>query len=238
MANNSRLADQNLTTVQPHDHDRQQSFDDWGFLGPCRLSPPDDFFESHAQFYEMTVLFGFPDGIPYPPRGFHAWKRLPVDSLAMDVIRLSGAYTQAVANFSAERAWQIHQQIVGILEEVRQQGRDAERQERHALQVAAAKEFSEEIRKKADEARVYFIGGEDGAIKIGIAHDPEARLRGLQTSHHSKLAILATTSGGRRKELEYHKCFAAHRLEGEWFTPHPDILAEIDRLNSLGRASA
>lgn len=26
---------------------------------------------------------------------------------------------------------------------------------------------------------------------------------------------------------------AAHRLHGEWFAPHPDILAEIDRLKSM-----
>jgi len=31
-------------------------------------------------------------------------------------------------------------------------------------------------------------------------------------------------------ERAYHRQFAAHRLHGEWFAPHPDILAEIDRL--------
>lgn len=30
----------------------------------------------------------------------------------------------------------------------------------------------------------------------------------------------------------YHLRFAAHRHgKGEWFSPHPDILAEIERLN-------
>lgn len=31
-------------------------------------------------------------------------------------------------------------------------------------------------------------------------------------------------------ERAYHAMFKAHRLHGEWFEPHPDILAEIARL--------
>jgi hypothetical protein len=30
----------------------------------------------------------------------------------------------------------------------------------------------------------------------------------------------------------YHQHFADLRVEGEWFEPHPDIFAEIARLNS------
>lgn len=76
---------------------------------------------------------------------------------------------------------------------------------------------------------VYFIGGDHGAIKIGRSVNVEVRLRTIQTHSPVPLRILATIEGGSRERL-YHKIFAAHRLHGEWFAPHPDILAEIDRL--------
>lgn len=42
----------------------------------------------------------------------------------------------------------------------------------------------------------------------------------------------AATPGERKQERAYHKHFSEHRLHGEWFEPHPDIMAEIERLNS------
>jgi hypothetical protein len=79
---------------------------------------------------------------------------------------------------------------------------------------------------------VYFVQvGEAGAIKIGIARDPASRLASLQTGHHEDLHIRALTHGGAEQERAYHEQFAAHRLRGEWFAPHPDILAEIERLS-------
>lgn len=79
---------------------------------------------------------------------------------------------------------------------------------------------------------VYFIQcGEGGPIKIGIARDPAKRLAGLQTGHFERLQLRALTTGGAKQERAYHDRFAAHRLHGEWFSPHPDLLAEIARLN-------
>lgn len=78
---------------------------------------------------------------------------------------------------------------------------------------------------------VYFIGHIAHAIKIGIAENVAWRHRDLQACSPIKIDVLATTPGGRSAELEYHRRFAAHRLHGEWFNPHPDILAEIDRLS-------
>jgi hypothetical protein len=40
--------------------------------------------------------------------------------------------------------------------------------------------------------------------------------------------VLATVRGNF--EVAYHRLFAEHRAFGEWFEPHPDILAEVDRL--------
>ena len=86
--------------------------------------------------------------------------------------------------------------------------------------------------RAARPAFVYFIQTATGQIKIGKACDVKARLKGLQTSHPVRLELLATTEGGKEQERRYHKRFADHRLHGEWFEPHPDILAEIERLNA------
>ena len=63
-------------------------------------------------------------------------------------------------------------------------------------------------------ADLYFIGGAQGPIKIGISVAPAKRLKGLQTGYPYRLRLLAV---------------------GEWFERHPDILAEIDRLDTLRR---
>jgi len=84
--------------------------------------------------------------------------------------------------------------------------------------------------RRGRQRHIYFIGGEDGPIKIGIAVNPSARLKELQTGHPARLSVLATVLGPDSLEGDYHVRFAEHRLEGEWFARHPDILAEIERL--------
>lgn len=81
---------------------------------------------------------------------------------------------------------------------------------------------------------IYFIGSECGPIKIGMAQNVNMRLRALQLAGPSKLTVLATVLAPPSEERDYHKQFAAHRLHGEWFSPHPDILAEITRLTTGG----
>lgn len=82
-------------------------------------------------------------------------------------------------------------------------------------------------------SQIYFIGGEAGPIKIGIAYDPSKRLTTLQNMSPEKLAILATAPGTLKDERIYHVRFAEHRLHGEWFERVPAVLAEIDRINSI-----
>jgi len=91
------------------------------------------------------------------------------------------------------------------------------------------------LHAKADSAKcvakTYFIGGDVGAIKIGYSVDTIARLRAIQYCSPIPLAIMATAPGGEVRESAYHDQFSEHRMHGEWFERHPDILAEIDRLN-------
>lgn len=77
---------------------------------------------------------------------------------------------------------------------------------------------------------VYFIGGDVGAIKIGVSIAPLERLATMQMGSPVKLRILALVEGGMDAEKEYHRLFANHRSHGEWFERHPDILCEIERL--------
>jgi len=81
-------------------------------------------------------------------------------------------------------------------------------------------------------ATIYFIGPFDGPIKIGYAKKLSLRLRNLRLASAFPLHVWATVEAEITLEREYHKRFAAHRLHGEWFERHPDILAEIDRLQN------
>ena len=83
--------------------------------------------------------------------------------------------------------------------------------------------------ENADEGYVYFIMSEKTqAIKIGFtAGNVKLRLSSLQTAHPYKLKVLATLNGNKNYEKELHKRFSKFRLEGEWFEPHPDLLAFI-----------
>ena len=76
----------------------------------------------------------------------------------------------------------------------------------------------------------YFAAADDGPIKIGASCNVKRRLRELRTKTKMDLRILAVADHGIFAEMRYHSRFAEHRLEGEWFTRHPDILAEIARL--------
>jgi hypothetical protein len=82
------------------------------------------------------------------------------------------------------------------------------------------------------QAVVYFVGADEGPIKIGWCKNIAKRLVELQCGNPARLSVLATAPGRSHLEAEYHRRFAAHRLHGEWFERHPDILAEIARLSS------
>lgn len=75
---------------------------------------------------------------------------------------------------------------------------------------------------------VYFIqAGGDGPIKIGFSLSPATRLAQLQTSMPDRLRLLAQRTGSRADERDLHKAFQVHRIRGEWFAPHQDLLDYI-----------
>lgn len=75
----------------------------------------------------------------------------------------------------------------------------------------------------------YFAVGErTGLIKIGRSNFPWRRINELRNETSQDVIVAATV----RDDFEgaYHNIFKAHRARGEWFQPHPDLLAEIDAI--------
>ena len=92
------------------------------------------------------------------------------------------------------------------------------------------KQIIPEYRPEPKLVTIYFIGPECGPIKIGMASRLKFRLNDLRLMNPYPLLVHATVTGLPKLEREYHRRFAEHRLHGEWFAPHPDILAEIERI--------
>ena len=92
------------------------------------------------------------------------------------------------------------------------------------------------LKPKAEGSFVYFIGGDDGLIKIGRSRNPEARAAELQTGSPVPLRVLASVSGDSRLEAQYHRRFADFRVRGEWFERCPTLLNEIEILQGTNRA--
>jgi hypothetical protein len=81
---------------------------------------------------------------------------------------------------------------------------------------------------------VYFIqAGTDGPIKIGMTHELKKRLGAMQVANHEELTVLLFTPGGAAVEQWMHYKYRAHCIRGEWFKPHPDLLAEIAKLKVM-----
>lgn len=73
---------------------------------------------------------------------------------------------------------------------------------------------------------VYFIQvGADGPIKIGYSLRPEERVKAIQADMPWPIHLIGCVPGNPATERIIHVFFAAHRIRGEWFHPHPDVLA-------------
>ncbi|MDR6172607.1 GIY-YIG nuclease family protein [Curtobacterium sp. SORGH_AS_0776] len=99
-------------------------------------------------------------------------------------------------------------------------------EEQKSLQYAA-----EYMRRKATPAVVYFVQqGTNGPIKIGASRNFGKRLKTLRTHSPVELRVLGTFAGGFDVERDLHHELAAHQLEGEWFSPAPEVLAAMTRI--------
>lgn len=78
---------------------------------------------------------------------------------------------------------------------------------------------------------VYFMSADDQFFKVGVARNPDQRLRELQTGCPYKLRINGTTSLSPQGvdavmlEREIHTLLAWDRMSGEWFNSSGEALA-------------
>lgn len=79
---------------------------------------------------------------------------------------------------------------------------------------------------------VYFIGADEGPVKIGVTCNVEQRLQNLQTASPVRLRVLATIAGGSGLERGYHEAWSHYRLHGEWFERSKQIEQELRHLRS------
>jgi len=70
-----------------------------------------------------------------------------------------------------------------------------------------------------------------GPIKVGFAKNVGKRLIALQTSSPYPLKLLCMMPANKDMERDFHNCFQAIRVEGEWFLPHQKLLDEVDHIN-------
>ena len=101
-----------------------------------------------------------------------------------------------------------------------------------AESAQAAKALAQKSYKQESERHVYFVKAHTGEVKIGVAFNIEKRLNSLQAAHPHPVVLLASTVGGKPVEAHYHRRFREHWIRGEWFRPHPEIMAEIRLLRS------
>lgn len=237
LKNEAAFADHKLTT-RNRDPEQQEHISDNPFRRQHRGVLADrDTAELCLGLNLFATELGIPFDLPVPPYGLPGALNRKFDMAVILLIRRASEYPFCMARGESRSLWNIHDEIKGALEKAYTEGWEAAHLERDKIEAAVAEERY--AAQAAAPQVVYFIQcGDDGAIKIGIASDPVARLRSLQTAHHERLSILVTTEGGQRAEQAYHKRFAEHRLSGEWFNPHPDILAEISRLAALSLRGA
>lgn len=76
---------------------------------------------------------------------------------------------------------------------------------------------------------IYFVGPENGPIKIGKAKNVKARLGGIQTGHPEKLYVWGVMLANERLENALHRKFSDSRMSGEWFKRSDEILRFIEQ---------
>jgi hypothetical protein len=83
--------------------------------------------------------------------------------------------------------------------------------------------------------QIEFPCGHAGPIKIGITGDVRARLGHLRTACPWPLRLLFDFPGTEKEEAFLHETFAEHRMRGEWFAPHADVVVSCERVAAFAK---
>jgi len=88
------------------------------------------------------------------------------------------------------------------------------------------------------ESYVYAIDNNNGAIKLGLSHNPPLRLASLQTGSPTRLSLLAFRPGTALDEQALHERFGHLRLHGEWFSSmEGSIYREVENWSAQYRGT-
>lgn len=91
--------------------------------------------------------------------------------------------------------------------------------------TAHAGDYGEPPEPNWDRQIVYFVQGTiSGLIKIGTTTNLKKRLQALRTGSAEPLVLLGAIPGGDREEQAFHARFGSQRVQGEWFSPSPELL--------------
>lgn len=69
-------------------------------------------------------------------------------------------------------------------------------------------------------------------MKVGVASDPEQRLRTLDAASPVEIRLIRAIRWHNTDRI-IHRALEAHRVRGEWFAPHPDVMRAANSLESL-----
>jgi hypothetical protein len=87
--------------------------------------------------------------------------------------------------------------------------------------------------KKLGEGCLYFIGVDDGPIKVGWTVEIVRRMREFQIAHWQELRLYGQIDGPASIEREAHARLSGHRVRREWFE-RDAALALLSALRSTG----
>jgi hypothetical protein len=71
-------------------------------------------------------------------------------------------------------------------------------------------------------------------VKIGWSRLVSMRIVDLSSWCPVPLTVLCEAEGSRAAEGHIHNLLQAHRVHGEWFSAHPDVLALASHIDSTG----
>lgn len=81
---------------------------------------------------------------------------------------------------------------------------------------------------------LYFMQcGDGGPVKIGFSRAVEKRVAAIQLASPYQITLLASAVVARCEEKRLHHVLGRHWLRGEWFTPHPEVMAAMEATKSV-----
>lgn len=78
-------------------------------------------------------------------------------------------------------------------------------------------------------------GADMGAIKIGCSYRMTHRLADISRNEPFDLELIASCAGDMFQESAVHMWFREHRIGGEFFRDHPDVIEFAQEAQRLGR---